>query len=111
MGLSSAGVANAYEKDRIDKQTSAFYTQVRADMTDELIKALRAGDDKRVQEIQDARDAWNQQYPDMPISLSPTGIRRGIAQAGMRLDERTMRLLPRNLRGTSLAYEGISEGQ
>ncbi len=109
-GMASARLAKAYDYDRIDKQTMAFYSQVRTDMQRQLVKAVRDGDEAKVQETWDAARAWDETYPDMPLRLSPSAIRREVVMSGLRLDERTMRLLPRALRGTSLAAEGI-EGE
>lgn len=105
IGISSAGLAAAYERDLIDKQTAAFYTQTRSDMQNELARALKDGDASRAQDIWDAAVAWDEANPGMPIRLNPSTIRRQIMQAGLRLNERTLRLLPRQLRATSLSAE------
>ena len=108
-GFASAGLAAAYDRDRVDKQVDAFYTQVRSDMEHELSRAIKEGDPSRAQDVWDAASAWDQTYPDMPLRLNPAAIRRQIVLSGMRLDERTLRLLPRALRGTSLSAEGIGQ--
>lgn len=105
-GLASARLAKAYDHDRIDKQTLAFYTQVRSDMQSQLVQALKSGDSAKVQETWDSARAWDELYPDMPLRLNAAAIRREVVLSGMRLDERTMKLLPRALRGTSLSAEG-----
>ena len=71
----------------------------------ELARAIKEGDQSRAQDVWDAASAWDAAYPDMPLRLSAAAVRRQIVMSGMRLDERTLRLLPRQLRGTSLAAE------
>lgn len=105
LGFTSAGLNQAYEMDKIDRQTTAFYTQVRSGFTEQLTKALLAGDSAKAQETMDAVQAWNTHYPDMPISFNASTMRRHIVEAGLPLNERTMRLMPKQLRGTSIARE------
>ena len=102
LGFSSASLAKAYDMDRIDKQTKAFYVQVRSDFTKELVQAALAGDSAKAAGVYEAMRDWNESYPDMPIALSPGTLRRQMVLAGLPLNERTQRLLPRQLRGTSL---------
>ena len=109
IGLAPASLAAAYDRDRTDKQVMAFYTQVRTDMEHELVRAIREGDQSRAQDVWDAAIAWDASNPDYPLRLNPAAMRRQIVMSGMRLDERTLRLLPRQLRGTSLAAEGIGQ--
>lgn len=106
LGFSSANVSKMYELDRIDQQSKAFYTQVRADFTHSLVKAMRDGNTERAQELMNTVTRWNAQYPEMPISFEPSVMRRNIALAGMPLNARTLLLLPKQLRGTSVALEG-----
>ena len=106
LGFSSAGLHAAYEKDRIEKQTLAFYTQVRGDMLDEMVKAIKNNDPAKAQEVQETITAWNAAYPDQPLGLNAATVRRQIALAGLTLNARTIQMLPRALRGTALA-EGI----
>ena len=108
-GISSAGVARAYDLDKIDKQTKAFYQQVSMDMTNSLVRALKDGDTEKVQEIYAARDAWNQSNPDMPLMPNPAAVRRDMMLAGIPLNARTLRSLPRQLRGSSVSGEGITQ--
>jgi len=108
LGFTSAGLNSAYEMDKIDRQTLAFYTQVRSGFTEQLTKALMAGDSAKAQETMDAVAAWNTQYPDMLIGFNASTMRRRIVEAGLPLNERTMRLMPRQLRGTSVAREAGS---
>ncbi len=105
-GISSAGLAKAYEYDRIDKQTNAFYKQVRMDMEHQLSQALKAGDSSKAENLLDAARAWDERYPDMPLRLSPAAIRRQMVLSGLHLNERTLKTMPRQLRGTSLSIEG-----
>ena len=105
LGFTSAALNRAYELDRVDKQTQAFYVQVRGDFTQQIVRAARDGDTAKIQETLEAVQAWNTQHPDMPIGLSPASIRRDIVLGGMPLNERTLRSLPRQLRGTSLSAE------
>lgn len=107
-GFSSAALAKAYDMDRIDKQTDAFYTQVRQDFTSELVKAIVAGNTEKATEIMVATQKWNEANPDMPVMLAASAVRRHVVEAGMPLNERTLRNLPRQLRGTSLAIEGVN---
>ena len=106
LGFTSANVAKMYELDRIDRQSQAFYTQVRADFTHSLVKALRDGDAARAQDLMTFIQRWNGHHPEMPLSFEPSVMRRNIALAGMPLNARTLMLLPRQLRGTSIASEG-----
>jgi hypothetical protein len=109
IGFSSGTLAKAYDLDRIDKQTQAFYAEVRTDFANDLMRAVRDGDADRAQELQDAIQAWNESYPWMPIGFSPTVIRRQIMLAGVPLNQRTLLSLPKALRGTSIAAEGVLE--
>jgi hypothetical protein len=109
LGFSSANLAHAYEADMIDRQTTAFYRQVRDDFTNDITKAIRDGDSAKAQETLDAVTKWNAQYPEMPVSFSPAVMRRNIMLAGMPLNERTLRLLPKQLRASSLAAEGVPQ--
>jgi len=90
----------------MDKQTLAFYTQVRADMQSEMVRALKDGNSARAQDVYDAARAWDERYPEMPLLLNPAAIRRQFVLSGMHLNERTLKMLPRQLRGTSLSAEG-----
>lgn len=105
VGFSSAGLAKAYEMDRIDKQTQAFYAMVRLDFTRDIVAALRDGKQSQVREIMDSVQAWNKQYPEMPIAINASSIRRILAEAGMPLNQRTLMNMPRALRSSSEAYE------
>lgn len=108
-GIASAGVAKAYDLDKMDKQTEAFYQQVSRDMTSQMVRALKDGDADKVQSLMEARAAWNESNPEMPLMANPASIRRDIALAGIPLNARTLRMLPRALRGSSVAAEGISQ--
>ncbi len=111
MGFASAGLNQAYELDKIDRQTQAFYTQVRSNFTESLTRAILAGDAAKAQETMDAVSAWNTQYPTMPIGFQSATMRRHIVEAGLPLNERTMRMMPRQLRGTAIATEGTGSSQ
>jgi hypothetical protein len=105
VGFSSAGLARAYEMDRIDKQTQAFYAMVRLDFTRDIVAALRDGKQSQAREIMESVQAWNKHYPEMPIAINGSSIRRTLAEAGMPLNQRTLMNMPRALRGSSEAYE------
>jgi hypothetical protein len=105
LGFTSAGLNAAYEMDKFDRQTLAFYTQVRSGFTEQLTRALLAGDSVKAQETMDAVQAWNAQYPDMAIGFNAATMRRQIVMAGLPLNERTVRLLPKQLRGTAIGRE------
>jgi len=109
VGFSSAALAKAYTADSIDRQTLAFYTQVQQDITKDLVKAVREGRQADADAIVAAIGSWNEAYPQMPMVLSPAGVRRNIALAGMTLNERTLKMLPRQLRGSSEAAIGLED--
>ena len=102
-GFSSGGLAHLYDLDRIDRQTTAFYALAREDFSKAIVKAIRDGDTGRVTELTQAITAWNVSHPEMPLAISGPSIRRRIAEAGMPLNERTLRQLPRALRSGSEA--------
>ncbi|MBI3983826.1 hypothetical protein HY346_00840 [Candidatus Microgenomates bacterium] len=77
------------------------------DMQHQMVQALKAGDSDKVQRVYDLATAWDELYPEMPLRLSPSVIRRQLVLSGMNLNERTLKMLPRALRGTSLAAEGV----
>jgi hypothetical protein len=106
-GFSSAALSKSYEMDKIDRQTQAFYVEARNAFTDQMVKALKAGDAVKAQETQAAVQKWNEAYPDEPIGFNASTLRRDIVNAGLPLNERTQRMLPKHLRGTSFAAEGI----
>jgi hypothetical protein len=108
LGFTSAGLNAAYEMDKFDRQTVAFYTEVRSGFTEQLTRALLAGDSAKAQETMNAVQAWNESYPEMAIGFNASTMRRRIVEAGLPLNERTMRLMPRQLRGTSIAREAGS---
>lgn len=109
LGFTSAGLHKAYELDKLDRQSLAFYRQAREDFTNRLTKAIRDGDAVKAQETMTAMQKWNESNPSMPIALSGASIRRNLVDAGLPLNERTLRNLPRELRGTSVAIEGIGQ--
>lgn len=105
LGFSSAAVNHAYQLDRMDKQAQAFYQMVRTDFTKDIVSAVRDGNQEKIMETVAMVNAWNQTHPDMPIALNPGNIRKTIAEAGMPLNQRTLMNLPKQLRGSSEAYE------
>jgi hypothetical protein len=109
MGVTPASLNKMYQTDMIDRQTKAFYTQVRAGMQNSLVQALRAGDSEKAAEIWSNATKWDEANPDEPLRLSGATIRRQIMLGGMPLNQRTMMLLPRQLRGTSVAAEGMNQ--
>lgn len=111
VGFTSAAAARAYDLDRVDREQRAFYTQVKRDIITKIVKATSAGDSNAVQEAMDFVGRWNERNPEMPLSMSATNIRRAIALAGVPLNERTLKSLPRALRGQSVAAELLAESQ
>jgi hypothetical protein len=109
LGFSPAALARAYTTDVIDKQTAAFYSQVKADISGDLAKAINAGKPERVAEVVEAITAWNRAYPAMPLAISPTSVRRQIQLANMPLNQRTFALLPRALRAQSETALGLED--
>jgi hypothetical protein len=109
LGFSSAALAKTYEMDRIDKQSEAFYSKVQDDFTRQLVRAVRDGDTVKAQETMDAMQKWNEAYPETPIALQASFLRRRIVESGLTLNERTLRNLPKQLRGTSLALQSTLE--
>ena len=47
--------------------------------------------------------------PDLPIAISPANLRRRITEAGLPINERTLKQLPKALRGGSEAL-GVTVG-
>lgn len=107
LGFTSGTLAHMYDMDMIDKQTTAFYKQAQDAFADDLTKAVRRGDAEKAQEVYAAIQAWNEAYPQMPIGLAPATMRRRLVEAGLRLDERTLRNLPRALRASSVSAETV----
>lgn len=107
LGFSSAALGKAYESDRIDRQTKAFYTQAHAQFTKDLVKAVQSGDLAAAQRVSEAVTEWNKTHPDMPIALSPQNMRKAIGQAGMTLNQRTYAAMPKSLRGSSEYALGV----
>jgi len=105
IGFSSATAAKMLEMDRMDTQTKAAYTAISADMTSELIQAVKANDQEKIQEIENLRAAWNERYPEMPMMRQ--NIRRELALSGLSLPERRFMMLPRAMRGGSMAAEEL----
>ncbi|MGH8369776.1 MAG: PLxRFG domain-containing protein [Gammaproteobacteria bacterium] len=104
-GVSSAALAKAYAFENINQQTKAFYTQVSKGMQEQLAQALKAGDTEKVQEINDMRNAWNRQYPQMPILINPASVRRDIMLSGVPLDRRSQMIWARRIRGENIFSE------
>lgn len=107
LGFSSSALANAYTTDSIDKQTVAFYNQVKTDLTGDLAKALREGHKDKADDIANLITEWNRNYPNMPMAVSPASVRRQIQLANLPLNQRTLLTLPRTLRGSSEAALGL----
>lgn len=105
LGFSNATLSNAYEMDRIDKQTWAFYNTVRADFIKNITDGVRDNDREKVANTVELLSKWNQANPDMPISLDPGSLRRHIMQSGMPINQRTMQRLPQRLRGSSFSQQ------
>lgn len=106
IGIAPAALTKAYDADSITRAEKAFYTQVRSDFTLQMTKALKDGNSDKLREIFDSLTQWNEANPEMPIMLSPATIRRNLVLSGLPLNERTVMLLPRQLRGTSIADQG-----
>jgi len=104
LGFSSSALANAYDLDRIDKQTVAFYYMVRQDFVNDIVAAVRDNKTEKINDILQAVSEWNKANPTLPIALNPSSIRRTIAEAGMPINQRTLLSLPKALRGSSEAY-------
>jgi hypothetical protein len=107
LGFSSSALANAYTADSIDKQTLAFYNQVKVDFSSDLAKALREKNTEKAADVAHTIAEWNKYYPNMPIAISPSSIRRQIQLANLPLNQRTLLTLPRQLRGSSDAALGL----
>lgn len=105
IGLSSSAVNQAYQLDRIDKQTVAFYQMVRQDFTNDIVKAVRDNEPGKIEDVMRSVNAWNASHPEMPIVLNPSNIRRTVAEAGLPINQRTLMTLPKQLRASSEAYE------
>jgi hypothetical protein len=101
-GLSSAALAKGYELENINRATKAFYTQVSADMQQQLVKALKSNDSAKVQEIMDMRAAWNKQYPNMPMMNNAAATRRDLALSGLPMDRRSVLMWGRRMRGENV---------
>ena len=107
LGFSSNALTSAYDVDRIDRSSVAFYQQAKRQITNDIVKAVRRGDSTAVTEATEAIKGWNKTNPDMPMVINGPSIRRTIALAGMPLNTRTMLLLPRALRGSSESMKEI----
>jgi hypothetical protein len=105
IGFSPEAVRQAQETANIDRTQNAFYTEFKGSLTKEMVAGLRDGDQEKVQEVIELTRQWNEAHPDMPILLSGPSIRRAVALAGMTLSERTLALLPKQLRYSSETYE------
>lgn len=108
LGFSSSALSQVYESDTIDRRTVAFYNGIKTQFTKEMVAAIRDGDREVANEVGQAVMAWNQAHPDMPIAMSPAGLRRQVALAGMPLNQRTLLTMPKYLRGQSEAAIGLA---
>lgn len=106
LGFSSNAASNAYEVDRIDKAQAAFYKQAQQEITNDIMKGIKAGDAQRVHDAIEYIGAWNRSNPDMPMAISGSSLRRTLALAGLPLNQRNLLMLPKTLRGGS---ESMSE--
>jgi hypothetical protein len=106
-GFSSSSLNRAYEADRIDRQDVAFYKQAEGEFMKNMTQALQKGDAAGATAVAQTVAAWNQSHPDMPILMSPDAVRRRVQQAGMPINERTMKAMPRALRGQSEYVLGL----
>lgn len=103
VGFSSAELAQAYDLDRLDRQTQAFYKEAQKDFTNDIVQAVQSGNKEKVTESYQAVVQWNTAHPEMPMVLG--GVRHALAEAGMPMNERTLKMLPRALRAQSVAME------
>lgn len=109
LGFSSSALSKAYATDSIDKQTSAYYSQVKIDLTSDLAKAIRSGDATRVADVVETITEWNRSHPQMPMAVSPASVRRQVQLSSLPLNERTLKLLPKGLRGSSESALGLEQ--
>jgi len=109
LGFSSSALSEAYETDKIDKQTSAFYAQAKQGFQRDLSKAIRDNKPEDVADVTRALIAWNAVHPEMPIAISSASMRRQIQLANMPLNQRTMATLPKALRSSSESALGLQE--
>lgn len=109
LGFSSSALAGAYDSDKIDKQTSAFYTQAKQDFEKDMVKAIRDKKPEEVAQIVNAVTAWNQAHPEMPMAISSTSVRKQIMLGNMPMNQRTFKLLPKQLRGQSESALGLEQ--
>ena len=109
LGFSSAALGRAYEADRFDRQTKAFYAQTHEQFMKDLVQAVRSGDTAGAQRVAEAVREWNVAHPDMPMAISPQNARKAITQAGMTLNQRTYMSMPKSLRGSSEYALGLNE--
>lgn len=108
LGFSSAALAEAYDVDRIVRQDLAFYTQMRSDLMRELIGAIREGDTDTVNSLVSHLAEWNKSNPHMPMVLNGSSLRRQIMLYGLPLTQRTLQMLPKQLRqGDNLRILGM----
>lgn len=109
IGFAPAAVTHAYELDRIDKRSVSFFNMVRDDFSKEFVKAIKDSNFARVGDLTKALYDWNTTHPDLPIAISATNLRRRITEAGLPINERTLKQLPKALRGGSEAL-GVTVG-
>jgi hypothetical protein len=111
LGFSSAALAKAYMTDSIDRQTSAFYSRVKVDLTSDLAKAIREGNTAKMQDVVAVITEWNRVYPQMPMAVSASSVRRQVQLASLPLNQRTLLTLPKALRGSSETALGLEDVQ
>jgi hypothetical protein len=111
LGFSSAALAKAYTTDSIDRQTSAFYSRVKVDLTSDLAKAIREGNTAKMQDVVATITEWNRVYPQMPMAVSAASVRRQVQLASIPLNQRTLLTLPKALRGSSETALGLEDVQ
>lgn len=100
-GFSSASLAEAYHINGMVRQDLAFYNQVRGDMMDEVISAIRDGRRDDITALMNNMAEWNRSNPNMPIILNAASVQRSLMLAGLPLNQRTLLMLPRALRNVS----------
>lgn len=106
-GFSSSAVSNSYEIDRIDRQTVAFYNQTKKDIIHDIVQGILHDKPDQVNDTFSLVVAWNKSHPDMPLVITGSTIRQQVLAAGLPMNERTLRKMPRALRGSSATYQEL----
>jgi hypothetical protein len=99
-GFQPATVARQQRRNTIYYEESRFHQQKESGFVDRMARAIKDGDDDLLDEIMEELQEWNDNNPDQVIQIKNSQIKRRLRNMNTSAEERLMKRLPREIRGT-----------